>query len=236
MRARLSVAITRLFRLDAAIDEEVRKDIREEIAFHVECLRDELARDGVPEEDIERRVAERFGDPDRYARACERLANRSPVMLQKVNFVMLIVILFTLAWMMHGRYNSIREQTAMLHAMQAKIDALGARSPVNSGTRVEVPVLKDLPLQGGEVRVVGSVARPGAYALPTAGTLTALRAVTVAGWTAKEQDLSGREVRIQRAGKDAGGTETVHTLDAVALAAGSIGDVELKPGDVVEVR
>lgn len=45
--------------------EQVRREVDEEFSHHQECLRDELRRLGVPESELEARVAERFGDAER---------------------------------------------------------------------------------------------------------------------------------------------------------------------------
>ena len=77
---------------DARSPRQVRRDVEDEIAHHLDALRDELRETGVEEARIDAAAARRFGDPRRYADTCTRIALKERIMLQRINFALLILV------------------------------------------------------------------------------------------------------------------------------------------------
>lgn len=231
--------ITRIFEACTAalraIDDrplaQVRAEIAEELQDHVERLRAECRNAGVPEPEIQSRIAERFGDLSEYARRCERIVLKERIMLQKVNFGLLIVVLGTLAWMIHGTHHSLGHQQEVLARLEKQLTAYERQASAQASTerRAEPPSVEESPTYF----VRGKVERSGQYMLPTAGVLTAFRAVSAAGWTAQSSN-GATELVVQRLNE----RKELVTVHRAPLSANKdkAQDFAIAPGDIVELR
>jgi hypothetical protein len=233
MIARIFAACAGVLRgIDDRPVAQVRAEIAEELQDHLERLRAECRETGVPEVEIEQRIVERFGDLSAYARRCERIALKERIMLQKINFGLLILVLGTLAWMIHGTHHSLGHQQELLARLEKQLSVFDQRMPAaaSSVQRREAAPVAEKP---NTYTVRGKIDRAGEYMLPSIGTLTAFRAAAAAGWTASATDAP-TELLVQRI-NDRMELVTVHRVQ-LAPKMDKAQDFAIAAGDIIELR
>jgi protein involved in polysaccharide export with SLBB domain len=192
----------------AAIEAEVR----EEFAFHMEKLEDELASQGVNGPAASAEVRARFGDVERLVRSATKVKAGGAVMLQKINLVLLVVMIAAVGWMAVQVKLSQQHSLAAIEAVSARLETLGpAVIPGKSDTKT--------------VYIGGAVKEPGAYYMSEGLTLRQLLAK--AGGTGDHPSVS---IAVVHKGENANGAEV---LSATQLAEPAGRDIKLEPGDFI---
>jgi len=193
----------------------IEADVREEFAFHVAKIEEELRAQGVEGTAAREQVQERFGDTERLVQSASRIKTGGTVMLQKVNLVLLVVVVACAVWM------ALQMRQSQLHSMAA-IEAVSARledmNKARGGARAE---------EQGIVYVTGDVQRRGPYQMPLSG-LSVRRAVLSAGVNAGPAAVS--VIRRQSDGK----VKTLG-LSAEEFANPAGADIDLMANDQVIV-
>jgi protein involved in polysaccharide export with SLBB domain len=143
-------------------------------------------------------------------------------MLQKVNLVLMIVVLVAVGFVSVQMFITQRYNTLALNALEAHLADVNATLQAAERSR---------PAAGtGVVYLRGEVARPGVYNLPLSGGLTLMRLLSAAGTPADDENLIATLFR---------GTErsTVKQEFTISRLFGNPRfDVELEAGDTVAVR
>lgn len=170
-------------RLDPRSDEELGRDLEDEFAFHLDELARECRADGMNEAAARAEARRRFGDVEKVRRQCARIARQERVMLQRVNFVLMIIVLLVVAGVglqvaITQRYNTLALQAITADLANMKFDAAPA---VSKGTAY----------------VSGDIKRPGAYSLPGTGKLTLTQLIMASGGLVIGQDATVRLSRGQ---------------------------------------
>ena len=86
---------------DARSAVEIEADVRAEIEHHLVCKERELVAAGRTAEQAQAEALERFGDPASAREACVRIQTGERIMLQRIHFVvtvLLLVAVLVLAW------------------------------------------------------------------------------------------------------------------------------------------
>ena len=68
--------VKRLFRLPNRTRDEIRRDVSDEFAFHLDMRADELVREGLSPDDARRQAQREFGRADTSARTLATLGDR----------------------------------------------------------------------------------------------------------------------------------------------------------------
>lgn len=106
---------------------ELEREVRTELAAHLEALADEHRRAGESEADSQRLAHERFGDLDAHVEACvrERWTKERPMrnLLALTSLLLIGALLVTVS---HGRTLRAREEAAraMQHALISQLEQL----------------------------------------------------------------------------------------------------------------
>lgn len=205
--------------------EEVRADVDAEFEHHVERLREDLARSGVDGEELERRVAERFGDRRRLARECIGIALKERIMLQRVNLVLLIVVGLAVAWTAWGTAQAGARNAEAIEALSRKLEAMTiARTPAGAAADSKSGVIS--------IRGPRTVGRPGTYAVEAGQRLTLRRALVAASFSV-DHWTDARPITVVRlVGEDR--NEVVFTLSKEEFTKPEGKDFALQAGDMVE--
>lgn len=152
--------------------EQIARDLEDEFAFHLEMK----ARALESEEGLDREAAcglalDRFGNLDQIRKDCQRIALKERIMLQRVNLVLMIVVMLVVVAVGAQVYVTQRYNTLALQAITADLAKMKFESqkPANGA------------MHSGLVRVDGDFERPGDFNLPPGAPLTLDRLVTSAG-------------------------------------------------------
>src|SRR5688572_20793983 len=202
--------------------DQIARDLDDEFNFHLEMK----ARALQSEEGLDRDAAcglarDCFGDIERIRKDCQRIALRERIMLQRVNLVLMIVVMLVVIAVgaqvyITQRYNTLALQAITADLARMKFDAEAA-TRANPAPRV--------------VYIDGDLPRPGVYALPTAGKLTLSRVLTAAG--AAE---TGEVVSVLVNGSDPDGRSIVRYIDEhYSLTRDPNSDLVLSPNDRIVV-
>ncbi len=191
-------------------------EIDDEIAFHLEQRAGDFIAAGHPPDAAMAMAREAFGDVEAVRRACIRIQNGGITLIRHIHTVVttvLAIAVIALAVGMYTQYHRARVQTEVALAAQHNLLA-----QLDEERRAE--------RQAADATVYVSgpgIARPGVYHLPASGTLT-VRRLLIAGGGVEQAEAGVVEVRRTN------GDVIELRLDDVAQ------DVDLQPGDVVEVR
>jgi SLBB domain-containing protein len=158
-------------RTEAQVDAEVD----EELAFHLGQLERELVQTGLDPESARAQALARFGDPAAIRNRCRRIAMGDRIMLQRINFMLMLVVLAAVAFLGVQSFVTQRHNAAALRDITQR---LALASP---GTAVPTSSLPATSEKNGILYVAGAVKRPGMYALPPSGRLTLTRLIAAAG-------------------------------------------------------
>lgn len=200
--------------IDERSAREIAADARDEVEVHLAYLREELAREGVPEAAIEARAMARFGDVDAYVRRCSEVTLKERLMVQRLT---LLVVFVLAVGMVALAISSQRSQARTAEVLRQIATTLNAVDEQRVGSESN-----PMPT----VAIVGKVSHPGAYAM--ADGLSVRRLAAAAG-----VDLQKVErVRISRAGPK--GTAVVQQLSGTDLALDGP-DVALSNGDIITI-
>jgi hypothetical protein len=123
---------------DPRSDREIDDDLDAEFAFHLEQSKRDLMEQGKTATAAALMARERFGDLERYKKQCRRIALKERIMLQRVNFVMMIVVMLMVVgvgvqvWTTQ-RYNTLALQDITAQIAKMRIDA-GAEARGNGSS------------------------------------------------------------------------------------------------------
>jgi hypothetical protein len=228
----LRLVIRAVGTIDERSPDQIRAEAREELGHHMDCLRDELIRGGAAVADLDARVAERFGDAERYAAECTKIALKERVMLQRINLGLLIVLGLAVAWSAWGTARASARSAAALDKLAQRIETLDqARRPMSPAATAS------LANEGAtRVMVTGpkTVARQGVYALDEHGSMTVRRVLIGADFSVdhwKSSSPTPGPIQVLRLTKD-GNNKVVFSLSHDEYASNSK-DFVLLGGDRV---
>lgn len=191
---------------------DVDREIADEFEFHIAMIQRELERRGVAPDKAERESRRRFGNANALHRQCRRIALGERAMLQRINLVLLVLIIAVLTWICGVQASQRRLLQIAVDRAERQME-LEAQRAFHSGT----------------VYVEGTVVRPGAYALSEKG-LTLRQLLAAAGGVkgdfsqvqiAREQPNGLRAIRFTLTPADwtnpAGPDEPVKAYDIVRV-------------------
>ncbi len=221
----------------------IEQDIHDELESHIALRTDALVEEGVAPDEARRRAESAFGDRQRIFAACRRTQLRERIMLQRINFTVLLAVLAAFGWSL-WRAEALHDRTAGAFGdVRGELQAL--RADVAAGRRAatlrmpEFPALElaapaghtdvltsdwgstPVAAGGAQVHVLGNVSRPGS--IPWSSGMTVVTAIAACGDF--EEFASRGDVRILRRGKSIG------PIDVTAILEGREKDVELKRDD-----
>lgn len=158
-------------RLDPRSPDEVAKDVDDEFAFHLAAVEAELIEAGAAPDKAKREAAERFGDTDKYKRQCARIAMEERIMLQRINAVLMVIVLLAVIGVsvqmyLTQRYNSLAlaDITAQLATMKVIQDQdVGAANQRPAPSDEDALINASRP--GMMISVRGNVVNPGVYTI-----------------------------------------------------------------------
>ena len=153
-------------KFDPRDDQQIDAEIDDELTFHIEQVTRELIEAGQSDDDAKVNALARFGDIQQVKAQCKRIALEERIMLQRINLVLMIVVLLAVAFVSVQMYVTQKHNTLALQAIVA--DIAGMKVP-NTAT------------SPGLIYLDGDVQRPGVYALPRIGQLSLARLVATAG-------------------------------------------------------
>lgn len=139
-------------RFDPRDDRQIEAEIDDELAFHVEQATRALVEAGQSDDDAKVGALARFGDVNKIKAQCKRIALEERIMLQRVNFGLMIIVLLGVAFVSVQMYVTQKHNTLALQAIVT--DLAGMKVAAAQANR------------DGKVTVVGAVSRPGIYPIP----------------------------------------------------------------------
>jgi hypothetical protein len=213
---------------------EVRDDVAEELAYHVERLREDLQRRGVEGAELERRVAERFGDVGRVANECTRIALQERIMLQRINLVLLIIVGLAVAWTAWGTAQAGARSAVAIEKLTERIEGMGA-GPTGMGSGARVAAAQsssEQPMSSVSIHGPRTVGRPGVYATGPGQALTVRRALIAADFGV-DHWMEAKPIHVMRLIGE-GKNEIVFSLSKEEYTKPDGKDFALQAGDVVE--
>jgi len=166
---------SKLPRPDGRNEAQIDDDLDAEFAFHMEMRARQLEAEGMDARAARGSAQAKFGDIQAIKSQCRRLVLQERIMLQRINFVMMIVVLLAVVAvgvqvMITQRYNTLALQAITSDLAKMKFDD-AARSQSTSGNGISP----------GTVVIDGDIQRSGVYQLPAIGRLTLKRLIAAAG-------------------------------------------------------
>ncbi len=162
-----------LFRgFDPRPEPEIDDDLDAEFSFHLDQLERELISGGDEPAAARRHAIERFGDVNRLKSECRTIALKERIMLQKVNFVLMLVLTSVVVILSVQVFITQRATAVSIRAIAERL-ASDQQGPTDQ-PRANSSVL-------GVVYIDGEVDRPGVYNLPRNDRLTLQRLIAAAG-------------------------------------------------------
>lgn len=150
---------------DPRSEPEIDRDLEDEFAFHIDMLERELIDAGMPRERAAELARARFGNVDRLRTQCRRIALEDRHMMQKINFVLMIIVMLavvgvSIQMLVTQRYNALALQDITTQIAKMRIDArLEARewAGVPDSSEARTP----------HIMIEGLVENPGWYPIET---------------------------------------------------------------------
>ncbi len=192
---------------------DVRSEIDEELQFHIERRRQDLASAGLTEAEAAQQSAARFGSIAEIRRQCMR-AKEGPLPVHRLILAASVLI--------------AAGAGAAAIALKFEVDRLRSR-PVGGSIQI-APV----PAQARFVYVSGAAARPGAYVMPGDRRLT-LRGLLADSGVGLDSHWATVSVK-RRAPGDGAALREAAKLTRAELSAPHWPDLELRSDDLVEIR
>jgi hypothetical protein len=118
-------------RFDFRSDGQIDREIDEEITFHLDSLAREFAAEGASPAESRAMAVERFGDVDAIRAQCRRIALEDRIMLQKINLVVMLIVLMavigvSLYVVVTQKHNTLALQAITAEITNMKFEAEGA--------------------------------------------------------------------------------------------------------------
>lgn len=200
---------------DPRSPRQVDDDIREELSLHVDLLEEELCREGLSVVEAKAEAGRRFGDVEKYSRACREVALKERIMLQRINLVLLVLVTVGLGVTAWQSWASQSRTADAVEGLSKQVAALNTSKRGEAGNTQSVTI-------------TGDIRRGGVYAIPTEG-LTLRRLLAAAGWDGK----MNVDVSLQRL--DPSGKNTTTRIEWAKISDEKGQDEQLKPGDLLFV-
>ncbi len=127
---------------DGRTAADVEAEVREELESHIERTAEELVRAGVQRDEARRQAAEKFGDVERYAAECRRIALGDRLIVRRALVIACLALVAATGYLGHRAWQSerqareLRRQLATVQAEQAA-DEKPAVEPVADNAHVE---------------------------------------------------------------------------------------------------
>lgn len=202
---------------------EIRAEIEEEMASHIAMIVEELVEGGMARGDAEREAHRRFGPAAKYQTQCTRIALQERMMLQRINIVLLVVVVVALGLTTWQSWAGQRKTAEAVEQLTTKLEAAGVISPVRS----EALRSANTHATEGVAYVSGKAVRSGAYALPKEG-MSLRQLLAAGGW-------DGTEVSVRiRHGQGPQTKSYDYSLGPLSPSADT--EPTIQPGDVLEVH
>ncbi len=162
-------------RFDPRDDQQIEAEIDDELTFHIEQVTREFVEAGQSDDDAKVNALARFGDVQQIKTQCKRIALEERIMLQRINLVVMIVVLLVVAFVSVQMFVTQKHNTL---ALQTIVDDLAnMKNPPTGKSR-------------GFVYLEGDVIRPGIYAVRADGRLMLSQLMLGAGLDALPVDVS----------------------------------------------
>jgi hypothetical protein len=205
---------------------EIEAEVLEEIGFHLDLATRESVDAGMDPAAARAEAERRFGSVNEVLRGCVRAQMGEAIMLQKMNFV-LVALLLAAVTFVGVILVQVRDETA---ALRAALAAPGLASPgLAAPASAAVPPPEQV--RGPTVSLLGSVRRPGLYPYDPRRPLTLTKLIAQAG----DFGQFATQSQIQITRRDQAGTPTFIDVDFGDILAGDRPDVRLEDGDLVYV-
>ncbi len=111
---------------DGRTPGEVRRDVDDELEFHLAMLRDELRGEGLSEGEARVEAERRFGDVDRYRKLCAEVALKERRMLARINLVLLVIVMVGVGVLSWRSFSSQARTAEAVERLSLKIEQLSA--------------------------------------------------------------------------------------------------------------
>lgn len=154
-------------KFDSRNDQQIEAEIDDELTFHIEQATREFVEAGQSDEDAKVNALAQFGNVDQVKAQCKRIALEERIMLQRINLVLMIVVLLAVAFVSVQMYVTQKHNTLALQAIVA--DLAGLKVAATQASR------------DGKVTILGAVSRPGLYPIPKVGDYTLADVLVDAG-------------------------------------------------------
>lgn len=154
-------------KFDPHDDQQIDAAIDDELTFHIEQMTREFVEAGQSVDDAKVNALARFGDVQQIKAQCKCIALEERIMLQRINLVLMIVVLLAVAFVSVQMYvtqehNRLALQTIVTDIADMKVAAAQAS-------------------RDGKVTILGAVSRPGIYPIPRTGDYTLANLLVDAG-------------------------------------------------------
>ena len=134
-----------LGRPDPRTPEELERDLEDELAFHLDMLEREEREAGLDPDAARTAARDRFGDIDRIRAACRRVANEDRAMLQRINAVLIVVLLIAVVVLGVQVHLGQNQSTLALERMQASLEALALAREANASSAAQPAAAESAP-------------------------------------------------------------------------------------------
>ncbi len=154
-------------RFDPRDDRQIDAAIEDELTFHIEQVTREFVEAGQSDDDAKVNALARFGNVDQVKAQCKRIALEERIMLQRINLVLMIVVLLTVAFVSVQMYVTQKVNTLALQTIVTDL--------------ADMKVAASQASRNGKVTILGAVSRPGIYPIPRTGGYTMADVLVDAG-------------------------------------------------------
>lgn len=203
----------------------IAQDIDEELATHLELLREEYLAQGMSPEEADAEAHRRFGDTQACREACIAINKGWSLMWFRLSVALNVIFVVTLIGVaLLAERQAVAARRSAEVAMTQERFALDQLQAAGNASR--------FPIRGatsGTVHVEGKVGRPGEYGVSLASPMSLRDLITLAGGPTADATT----ISVRRAG---GTSEETQTLNDLYRRAPEQSDPKLGPGDVVTLR
>jgi hypothetical protein len=215
---------------DRRTPDQIARDVDDEFEFHLASLESELAAAGAAPEQARQAAVKRFGDADKYRRQCERIAMEDRIMLQRINAVLMVIVLLAVIGVSVQMYLTQRNNSQALADITTQLASMKSETDGRLAEMIQAMSAPDAGEGPAVVYVDGHVVRPGVYGLPKNGSLSLARMLRAAGGLT----TSPAHVMVRRSID--GKLSPVFDRTVSDLSEIVEGDVKLERDDVVRVN
>lgn len=215
--------------LDPRTSDQIERDVDDEFEFHLASIESELVAAGDSPEQARHAAAERFGDTEKYRRQCRRIAMEDRIMLQRMNAVLMMIVLLAVIGVSVQMYFTQRDNSLALANIATELASMKVETIDARAGMIQTASSPDRNDGASVVYVDGCIRRPGVYALPAAGQLRLVQLLTAAG------DLTASSARVMVMRSIDG--KPIRVFDQTVSDSSEIidGDLKLERDDVVFV-